>query len=177
MSETPRQDSACPACGGRINGLGNWQHSREFWAMKARAEKAEADLAALHDAPSKEQAKSIQRYDLRLDADQGHVFIDEMKDEDGEWVKWEDVEKLLISADPLASGGWQTIDSAPKDGTPILVLVNESAMFVCWFHERQWCCVDIPKATLFVTPTHWMPLPAPPLPAEPETQQTPQKLD
>lgn len=76
---------------------------------------------------------------------------------------------------------WQPIETAPKDGTPVLILVEgkitqayyDSAFLEAdgkrvYFWERwepAWfeyhgcgCCSGDP-----VKPSHWMPLPAPPL--------------
>lgn len=55
------------------------------------------------------------------------------------------------------SGGWQAIESAPKDGRPVLAwphyhMVRFSPIGNCWWRSGAW--ID--------EPTHWMPLPAPP---------------
>ena len=66
---------------------------------------------------------------------------------------------------------WQPIDTAPKDGTDI-VLVKEDdpdaeAEFAIgqWF-VAGWCFMSTPigdlPALIGFTPTHWMPLPEPP---------------
>lgn len=57
---------------------------------------------------------------------------------------------------------WQTIDTAPKDGSRILLSRNwKESMAVCWWSEidEEW----IPVAgSIFTDATHWMPLPSPP---------------
>lgn len=67
--------------------------------------------------------------------------------------------------------GWQPIETAPKDGTDILVCVThnlpddewETIQWVDWRRgddvvwPRYWERIDIP-----FPPTHWMPLPEPP---------------
>jgi hypothetical protein len=68
--------------------------------------------------------------------------------------------------------GWQPIESAPKDGTEILVCMTHNTPDGGWetIQWVDWQCapyiwprfmdrVDIPFA-----PTHWMSLPAPPDP-------------
>lgn len=90
---------------------------------------------------------------------------------------------LLSPAAPDAGGGWMPIETAPKDGTEILVAPHMTV--VAWdFGAEQWVVGIIPlnrdrtiaddwtvqPAMMFeqylsnwgVEPTHWMPLPAPP---------------
>lgn len=80
---------------------------------------------------------------------------------------------------------WQPIETAPKDGTHILVYAQDdySVPFVSWWGcdryekgeipsllgcgdvdiERHWCvsgCED--GDSTICEPTHWMPLPGPP---------------
>lgn len=65
---------------------------------------------------------------------------------------------------------WKTIDTAPKDGTPVLVCVTYSLSNDEWETKQwvdaqsphiqwptYWRSIDIP-----LPPTHWMPLPPPP---------------
>jgi hypothetical protein len=62
---------------------------------------------------------------------------------------------------------WQPIETAPKDGTPILVYMEESIIEAEWKYEQWWpvvlpshgcgCCSHDNDE-----PTHWMPLPEPP---------------
>jgi hypothetical protein len=59
---------------------------------------------------------------------------------------------------------WQPIKTAPKDGTAILVYASEegySGFFVvAWEHGVVWRYGDDLEPP---TPTHWMPLPNPPV--------------
>ena len=57
---------------------------------------------------------------------------------------------------------WQPIETAPKDGTPILLLIKSPRNAIqasfsgsCWVD--CWCAFVDPYE-----PTHWMPLPSPP---------------
>lgn len=71
-------------------------------------------------------------------------------------------------------GEWQTIESAPTDGTPILLFepfrcddgsvdVAESQMVVGCSRSGDWVeALNLEYAV--ISPTHWMPLPAPPVP-------------
>jgi len=61
---------------------------------------------------------------------------------------------------------WKTINSAPKDCTPILVYgfdgIVKHAVSWWWSHpeiEGHWTCLD----GGYLEPTHWMPLPDKPL--------------
>lgn len=62
---------------------------------------------------------------------------------------------------------WQPIETAPKDGTPIIGAIRGSVAYVCWFQEDAWVFWEsdgrpnLPVRMAF-SPTHWMPLPEPP---------------
>ena len=66
--------------------------------------------------------------------------------------------------------GWQPIETAPKDGTPILshkAGVWAMPMIVCWLDgpgigEPAWRQYDAEPSIVRRHPTHWMPLPTPP---------------
>lgn len=57
---------------------------------------------------------------------------------------------------------WQSIDSAPKDGTLVLVANAERIIRIALWQEtwREWHA--IPGKYSFAAPTHWMALPSPP---------------
>jgi hypothetical protein len=69
-------------------------------------------------------------------------------------------------AAPARIGGWQLIETAPKDGTAILVAEGYHIYCVEWSEELDWWAVDDNKLGPFrlrgPAPTHWMPLPAAP---------------
>ncbi|WP_103171560.1 DUF551 domain-containing protein [Paracoccus sp. SY] len=60
---------------------------------------------------------------------------------------------------------WQPIDTAPKDGTPVLCFTPDdhfspvTGMDVLWFDGGHWLYNGDPWPW---NPTHWMPLPEPP---------------
>jgi hypothetical protein len=69
--------------------------------------------------------------------------------------------------------GWRPIDTAPKDGTWILVFVPDSPMawgpyeLTCWITDysgrQYWCEMDVSEELEGAEDiTHWMPLPEPP---------------
>lgn len=61
---------------------------------------------------------------------------------------------------------WQPIETAPKDGTAILVYAGQFCYCVEWVEEFDWWAVEDNKLGPFrlrgQAPTHWMPLPPPP---------------
>lgn len=72
-----------------------------------------------------------------------------------------------------ASGGWQPIETAPKDGTPVLVFVDGKMTCAAFDSEllKEWeICVPSQghRESDCVLPTHWMPLPAVPKPEKDE---------
>lgn len=67
---------------------------------------------------------------------------------------------------------WYPISTAPKDGTPILCFrpdslghgfSDQSGIDVLWWESGDWTYDGDGRVTID-PPTHWMPLPAPPLP-------------
>lgn len=66
---------------------------------------------------------------------------------------------------------WQPIETAPKDGTAVLIyqpkekigsLVLEDVIYVCYYNdEGKWEEADGEMYSTF-NPTHWMPLPETP---------------
>ena len=55
---------------------------------------------------------------------------------------------------------WQPIETAPKDGTDVLVWCG-GAMFIAYMEVGRWF-FDRTDHSVKPLPTHWMPLPAPP---------------
>jgi len=68
------------------------------------------------------------------------------------WEAWQAAQSL--------QDGWQPIESAPKDGTKVIICSSEYSPIVAAFKGSQW----EKRAGSFVAhlPTHWMPLPAAP---------------
>lgn len=65
------------------------------------------------------------------------------------------------------SAGWQSIETAPKDGSSVLLWTRDGICEGSWYRTtwRPDCCdttYDMAAAVLFCQPTHWMPLPPPP---------------
>lgn len=73
------------------------------------------------------------------------------------------INRSLLGLPPQEQlNGWQFIDTAPKDGTPILGFVDK-VMYVCWWDGLGWSFfVDGRGSRFAFFPTHWMPLPMPP---------------
>ena len=66
----------------------------------------------------------------------------------------------------LAASGWRSMDSAPRDGTDILLWLRHPFSEVVirrWSDEFDcWLCPDDNHQTGCRVPTAWMPLPPPP---------------
>jgi hypothetical protein len=70
---------------------------------------------------------------------------------------------------------WQSIDAAPKDGTPVLLYFRETSMRIgCWKDRGPYGTGwrdpvgHAEQATILGEPTHWMALPDPPARREPK---------
>lgn len=70
-----------------------------------------------------------------------------------------------------AGRGWQPIETAPKDGTLILVSFGAKGVRAVSWEDDLWCVDDDKHGpyplrgysySTFTAPTHWMPLPAKP---------------
>ncbi len=77
-----------------------------------------------------------------------------------------DAESILAH---LRAEPWQPIETAPRDGTWILVIDPNSPMcwapygFSCWTSDytgKEYWCEEDTSDEIF--PTHWQPLPTPP---------------
>lgn len=57
---------------------------------------------------------------------------------------------------------WQSIETAPKDGTHILAWCDIGCKIVHWIDGDGWSDGEVFLAAFDCIPTHWMLLPAPP---------------
>lgn len=74
------------------------------------------------------------------------------------------IEMEPLNADTLPQGGWRPIETAPKDGTRMLFRAADHEPAIGWWDYDDWlwdCGIDL--CPLPFAPTHWQPLPAPPL--------------
>lgn len=67
-----------------------------------------------------------------------------------------EAEKSRMKPEAL-DGGWQPIETAPKDGRVILGFHENYGIEKTWFFRKTWG-----KNSCSWEPTHWMPLPEPP---------------
>ncbi|SOY81917.1 DUF551 domain-containing protein [Cupriavidus taiwanensis] len=64
---------------------------------------------------------------------------------------------------------WQPIETAPMDGTPVLLYARAAfatapvRVVGWWIYGQHWvACTFSPNKPTVLVPTHWMPLPTPP---------------
>jgi hypothetical protein len=71
----------------------------------------------------------------------------------------------FIGADPVPVCQWREIATAPKDGTRVLVMWEywSADPFVAYFKHGRWNGEVALSECSDDGPTHWMPLPAPPV--------------
>jgi len=79
----------------------------------------------------------------------------------------EELKRLRAECEALRKDAeWLTIETAPKDGTAVLVAEGWFCYCVEWNKEFDWWAVDDNKLGPFrlrgQAPTHWKPLPTPP---------------
>lgn len=64
----------------------------------------------------------------------------------------------------IEAGGWLPISEAPKDGSTLECWDGKYLAHCCWAHNRWNVVHDAEDDTWYgYSPTHWMPLPAPPV--------------
>ena len=94
--------------------------------------------------------------------------------------------KLISTRDAARDAArWQPIETAPRDGTRILVLVRAQTYLVSWkeYGTRDgvttgWCGYDCDEDTWYSwgfddgEPTHWQPVPSPPISPAPQEADT-----
>ena len=77
-----------------------------------------------------------------------------------------DLDEARAALTAAKAGGWLPIETAPKDGTAVLVSEGRFCSCVEWNEEFDWWAVDDNKLGPFrlrgAAPTHWQPLPNPP---------------
>ncbi len=67
---------------------------------------------------------------------------------------------------------WKLIETAPRDGQSILVINGAWRTVAVWHRVYDMWVTNGPVYSPYPNdeqPTHWMSLPAPPIPTEPET--------
>lgn len=119
------------------------RHRRDNFELRTRCIIAERHK--LLDRLGKSSYQEVVEEKLRVELAEAHV-------------------KLEAAEARLSSQGWQPIETAPKDGTPVLVWDGSDAMVSYWSNvtgldgDGEWhtwaLCAE--------QPTHWMPLPQPP---------------
>jgi hypothetical protein len=77
-------------------------------------------------------------------------------------IELTEVERLALAkagADSIpCNNGWRSIETAPKDGTDILV-IDDNSVTIGWWSGEEWC-----RQHLYLSlwgPTLWQPLPRP----------------
>lgn len=113
-------------------------------------------------------AKALRERDMA-----GRITVPWGKIQKGQKKKWIERGQAALTAalavDGLALQGWQPIETAPKDGRMFIIGRDASsghayAGIGIWRDEKLRDPTDFP-ARMWNRPTHWQPLPAPPLTA------------
>lgn len=74
--------------------------------------------------------------------------------------KWSELRDQITAALPPAQE-WQNINTAPKDETRVLLArAGIAAIHTAFWRSGVWHCGNV---SYFNNPTHWMPLPTPPV--------------
>jgi len=116
---------------------------------------------------------------LAYDADTGHeprTFCEDVELIEGAAKRALDTYNAMLGLPSQAGATWQTMDTAPQDEETI-VLLRVPTLYGKWseaiscsgrFEQRDtggfWTIFNADEALQRVEPSHWMPLPAAPLP-------------
>ena len=73
------------------------------------------------------------------------------------WLAWSQ------AASAVQRSAWQPIETAPRDGSQILVWDGKD-VFIAWCCKGRWMYDDLMESPYLTPwhPTHWQPLPSPP---------------
>lgn len=74
-----------------------------------------------------------------------------------------------LDALPAADGGWRPIDDEARNGNNYLLWTEDELIVLGYWFGECWCNGDVTDET-FGTPTHYMPLPPPPVPQNAEDE-------
>jgi hypothetical protein len=99
--------------------------------------------------------------------------LSQLEDNPGYQTSWDELLEAAALSLPAVSQ-WQPIETAPKDGTPILILYKGHAIEALWecvdsgdWESGQqpvyWWSSELNYLEDGDEPTHWMPLPTPPI--------------
>lgn len=68
---------------------------------------------------------------------------------------------LIGALERHARNPWRPIETAPLDGTSVLMATTSGRIDVLWYEAGEWTNGDYYLHPKYVT--HWMPVPAPPV--------------
>jgi len=102
---------------------------------------------------------------MKTDADYYQKLFDHMLNEHNLTLVCNEMAEILRIVREM--GQWQPIETAPKDGTPILIFTERGQYVADWaeFEIEYWHVHDgkfEPRPVRGPAPTHWIPLPDPP---------------
>lgn len=101
---------------------------------------------------------ALTRLAIRTGGSGANVYAYTEADDDGDYVFYTEAKAALSAQD---EAGWQLIETAPKDGSDVLLSSphwHGDVVVGCWSFEGWRDRDDSDK----LEPTHWMPLPAAP---------------
>lgn len=118
---------------------------------KAMFHRAVADIALIEEAlgiPEEESGKSAHHLAEAAKELRRQVFS---------------YESMVADRDERLANLWRPIETAPMDGTEVLVHQSNNEFFVAYCFKHVWRYGN--DENFIDTPTHWMPLPKPPIDA------------
>jgi hypothetical protein len=98
-------------------------------------------------------------------------LVERLRAPAGEFTSILDRAEAADRIEQLSSGGWMPIESAPKDGSNILIIAMEAYSPEArqgWWDGTWWAFYSrpekfvVPGPTHMIEVTHWQPLPSPP---------------
>jgi hypothetical protein len=78
------------------------------------------------------------------------------------WQAPKEVEAILARSSERCDAGWQSIETAPRDGTKIWAC-EDDVQYECWWRDSRGEAYWMDRVDSEPEPTHWRPLPALPI--------------